>query len=70
MIDARKLQCYTMAYRMRGYAEGLDEDRQEALIHMLMTASMMLEESWNEYQITLPPEQQIGRGKGIRETDK
>jgi hypothetical protein len=60
MIDARKLQYYTMAHRMRGFAEGLDEDRHEALVHMLMASAAMLEEAWDEYQSTLPPEQQIG----------
>ena len=60
MIDARKLQCYTMAYRLRGYAEGLDEDRHEALVAMLMKAAMLLEEVWDDYQSTLPPDQRIG----------
>ena len=60
MIDARKLQCYTMAYKLRGYAEGLDEDRHEALVAMLMKAAMLLEEAWDDYQLTLPPEQRVG----------
>lgn len=61
MIDARKLQYYTMAHRMRGYASGIiDQDRHEALVHMLHTAASLLEEAWDEYQATLPPEQQIG----------
>ena len=60
MINARKLQYYTMAHRMRGYAEGLDEYKHEALTHMLMTAAAMLEEAWDEYNSTLPPDQQIG----------
>ena len=54
MIDARKLQCYTMAHRLQGYAEGLDEGRYEHLAHMLMKAAKMLEEVWEEYQATLP----------------
>jgi hypothetical protein len=58
--NARKLQYFTMAHRMRGFAEGLDEDRHEALIHMLMTSAAMLEEAWDEYNSTLPPDQQIG----------
>jgi hypothetical protein len=49
MINARKLQYYTMAHRMRGYAEGLDEYKHEALVHMLMTSAAMLEEVWDEY---------------------
>jgi hypothetical protein len=60
MIDARKLQYYTTSYLLRGYAEGLDEDRHEALIHMLMKAAMLLEEAWDEYQLTLPPDQRVG----------
>ena len=59
MIDARKLQYYTMAYRMRGYAEGLDEDQQETLIHMLMKAAMLLEEAWDDYQLTLPEDKRV-----------
>ena len=60
MISAKKLQYYTMAHRLRGYASGLDEDRHEVLIHMLMKAAMLLEESWDDYQLTLPPDQRIG----------
>lgn len=59
MIDAKKLQCYTMAHRLRGYAEGLDEDRHEALIHMMMKAAILLEETWDDYQQTLPPDQRV-----------
>jgi len=54
MINARKLQYYTMAHRLQGYAEGLDEDRHEALVDLLMKAAKMLEETWEEYQATLP----------------
>jgi hypothetical protein len=60
MIDARKLQYYTTAYRLRGYAEGLDEDRHEALVDMLMKAAKLLEEAWDDYQSTLPPDQRVG----------
>lgn len=60
MIDARKLQYYTMAHRLQGYAEGLDEDRYEALSDMLMRAAKMLEEAWDDYQLTLPPDQRVG----------
>jgi len=58
--NARKLQYFTMAHRMRGFAEGLDEYKHEALIHMLMASAEMLEEAWDEYNSTLPPDQQIG----------
>jgi hypothetical protein len=51
MIDPKKLQCFTMAHRLRGYAEGLDEYKHEALINMLINASLLLEESWDEYAV-------------------
>lgn len=60
MISAQKLQYYTMAHRLRGYASGLDEYKHDALITMLTKAASLLEEAWDEYQATLPPEQQIG----------
>ena len=60
MIAARKLQYYTMAHRLRGYAEGLDENRHEALVHMMMKAAMLLEEAWDDYQLTLPEDQRVG----------
>ena len=60
MINARKLQYYTMAHRLRGFAEGLDEDKHDALVHMLMTSAAMLEETWDEYNSTLPPDQRVG----------
>jgi hypothetical protein len=60
MINARKLQYYTMAHRLQGFSEGLDEDRHEALIDLLMKAAKMLEEAWDDYQLTLPPDQRIG----------
>ena len=59
MYDARKLQCYTMAHRLQGYADGLDEDTHEALAHMLLKAAKLLEETWDEYNATLPPEKQF-----------
>lgn len=64
MIDPKKLQYHTMCHRMRGYAEGIvDKDRHEHLIHMLMKAAGLLEEAWDEYQLTLPPEQRVGEYK-------
>lgn len=60
-IDATKLQYYTMSHRLRGFASGLEEGRQnEALIGMLEKAASLLEHAWDEYQSTLPPDQQIG----------
>jgi hypothetical protein len=60
MIDARKLQYYTMAHRLQGYAEGLDEDQHEALTSLLMKAAKMLEEAWDDYQLTLPEDKRVG----------
>ncbi len=53
MIRADKLQYYTMAHRLRGYSEALDEDRHEALVHMLMKAATLLEHAWDEYHAEL-----------------
>ena len=59
--DPTKLQYYTMSHRLRGFASGLEEGRQnEALINMLEKAASLLEHAWDEYQMTLPPDQQIG----------
>jgi len=60
MINPKKLQYYTMSHRLRGCAEGLDEDMHKGLINMLVRAASMLEEAWDEYQQTLPPDQRIG----------
>ena len=61
MIDPIKLQYYTMSHRLRGFAEGLEEGRQnDALIGMLNKAASLLEEAWDEYQSTLPPDQRVG----------
>ena len=50
MYDAKKLQCYTMAARMRGYADALeDHPRYEGLVDMLMKAAVLLEDTWQEY---------------------
>lgn len=59
--DATKLQYYTMSHRLRGFAEGLGDTREnELLIPMLNKAAGLLEHAWDEYQATLPPEKQIG----------
>jgi hypothetical protein len=50
MYDPKKLQCYTMASRMRGYADALEDHPQhEALVDMLMKAAVLLEDTWLEY---------------------
>ena len=50
MYDPRKLQCYTMAARMRGYADALEDHPQhEALVDMLMKAAGLLEGVWQEH---------------------
>ena len=52
--DPRKLQCYTMAARMRGYADALEDDpRYEGLVDMLMKAAGLLEGVWEEYLMSL-----------------
>jgi hypothetical protein len=61
MIDPKKLQYYTMAHRMRGFADGLDNDRHGQLIHMLRVAASLLEDAWNEYQQTLPADKRVGK---------
>lgn len=57
MINQKKLQCYTMAHRLQGYADGLDPDRYESLAHMLTRAAKLLEDVWEEYQASLPKEE-------------
>lgn len=60
MIDPKKLQCYTMAHRLCGYADGIiDKDRHSSLIYMLTKAAALLEEVWDEYQLSLPEDQRV-----------
>jgi hypothetical protein len=49
MIDANKLQYFTMAAWMRGYAAGLDEYQDKALIQKLGKAADMLDAVWGKY---------------------
>jgi hypothetical protein len=49
MIDASKLQYFTMAAWMRGYADGLDEYQHESLKHKLFKAADMLDAVWGKY---------------------
>ena len=49
MIDASKLQYFTMAAWMRGYASGLDTYQHEALIHKLTKAAEMLDAVFSKY---------------------
>ena len=53
MIDPKKLQYFTMAQRLRGFAEGLEGDsrKYESLIGMLIRAAVLLEEAWEEYAV-------------------
>jgi hypothetical protein len=61
MIDPKKLQCYTMAHRLSGFADGIvDKDRHASLVHMLKKAAGMLEDVWAEYELTLPEDQRVG----------
>jgi hypothetical protein len=64
MIDPNKLQCYTMAHRLRGYADGIiDKDRHGTLVHMLTKSAALLEDAWVEYQLSLPEDQRVGEWK-------
>lgn len=49
MIDANKLQYFTMAAWMRGYADGLDEYEDKNLIYKLKKAADMLDAVWGKY---------------------
>ena len=49
MIDPNKLQYFTMAAWMRGYASGLDEYNHESLIYKLNKAADMLDAVWGKY---------------------
>jgi hypothetical protein len=53
MIDATKLNYYTMAHRLMGFAEGLTEsgERRNATIHMLRKSAQMMADTWNEYAV-------------------
>lgn len=49
MIDPNKLQYFTMAAWMRGYAAGLDEYQDKTLVHKLNKAADMLDFVWGRY---------------------
>lgn len=49
MIDPSKLQYFTMAAWMRGYASGLDADVHPALVHKLNKAADMMDSVWQTY---------------------
>lgn len=49
MIDANKLQYFTMAAWMRGYASGLDADVHPTLVHKLNKAADMMDAVWKTY---------------------
>ncbi len=60
--DPVKLQYYTMAARLRGYADGLrdnDEYKYGSLASMLDKAADLLNHAWDEYQQTLPEDKRI-----------
>jgi hypothetical protein len=46
MIDPNKLQYFTMAAWMRGYASGLDEYDHKSLVQKLNQAADMLDHVW------------------------
>lgn len=49
MIDANKLQYFTMAAWLRGYADGLDEYEDKNLKLKLAKAADMLDYVWGRY---------------------
>ena len=49
MIDATKLQYFTMAAWLRGYASGLDEYNDKTSIQKLNKAADMLDYVWGKY---------------------
>ena len=49
MIDAGKLQYFTMAAWLRGYADGLNEYENKTLIFKLNKAADMLDYVWGKY---------------------
>lgn len=49
MIDPNKLQYFTMAAWMRGYASGLDEYQHKTLVYKLNKAADMLDAVWKQY---------------------
>ena len=48
-MDANKLQYFTMAAWMRGYAAGLDGDLHSTLVYKLNKAADMLDYVWGKY---------------------
>jgi hypothetical protein len=54
VIDANKLNYYTMAHRLMGFADGLadsDDRRYDSTIHMLRKSARMMADVWNEYAL-------------------
>ena len=49
MIDASKLQYFTMAAWLRGYADGLNEYEHKTLIFKLNKTADMLDHVWGKY---------------------
>jgi hypothetical protein len=49
ILDAGKLQYFTMAAWMRGYVAGLKEYEDKKLIHQLNKAADMLDAVWGKY---------------------
>lgn len=49
MIDATKLQYFTLASWLRGYAGGMDKDEHPALVYKMSQAAELLEAVWEEY---------------------
>jgi hypothetical protein len=48
-MNADKLQYFTTAAWLRGYADGLDEYQHKTLIHKLNQAASLLDHVWGRY---------------------
>jgi len=49
MLDGNKLQYFTTAAWLRGYASGLEEYEHKSLIHKLNQAADLLDYVWGRY---------------------
>jgi hypothetical protein len=49
MVDPNKLQYFTTAAWLRGYASGLDEYQHKTLIFKLNQAADLLDHVWSRY---------------------
>lgn len=59
MTENERMKCLTVGAWLKGYAKALEEDakdeRHNALIHNMITASYLLEKVWDEGSQDLKP---------------